>query len=123
MVNFNMNYLSSRGIYGGYVFKIDDISVKPTGLIRIIPGAPLQLDVSCSVQFIEKLWVGLSYRTVTDLVFFGEYQIDRRWAVKYSFDYPISSIGKYAKFGSHEIGVQFDFSTKRRPGMRSIRNF
>lgn len=110
-------------IYGGYVFDIDDILVRPTALIRVVPGAPLQLDVSCSILLIEKLWLGLSYRTVTDLVFFGEYQIDRRWAIKYSFDYPMSTIHKHAKFGSHEIGVQFDFSTKRRPGMRSIRNF
>lgn len=110
-------------IYGGYVFDVDDIKIKPTALFRIVPGAPLEIDVSCSMLFIEKLWAGISYRTVTDLVFFAEYQIDKKWCVKYSFDYPINSINKHAKFGSHEIGVQFDFSLKRRPGMRSIRYF
>lgn len=110
-------------VYGGYVFEIDDIKVKPTGLLRIVPGAPLELDVSCSVLLMEKLWLGLSYRTVTDMVFMAEYQIDKRWAVKYSFDYPMSTIHKYAKAGSHELGVQFDFSFKHRPGMRSIRYF
>lgn len=110
-------------LYGGYVFDIDDVKVKPTALFRIVPGAPLTLDLSCNVLVMDKLWLGMSYRTVSDLVFMAEYQINRKIAVKYSFDYPINSIGKYAKFGSHELGVQYDFSFKRRPGMRSIRYF
>lgn len=109
--------------YGGYVFPINDLKVKPTGLLRIVPGAPIEMDVSCTVLLMEKLWVGLSYRTVSDLVLLAEYQIDSKWAVRYSFDYPISEIHKYAKAGSHELGVQFDFSFKKRPGMRSIRYF
>ncbi len=110
-------------IYGGYVFSIDDIKLKPTALIRLVPGAPLEVDISCNFLLQEKLWLGLSYRTVSDLVFMAEYQINRQLAIRYSFDYPVNTIGKYAKFGSHEIGVQYDFSFKRRPGMRSIRYF
>lgn len=110
-------------VYGGYIFDINDIKLKPTGLLRIVPGAPLELDISCSTLLIEKLWLGLSYRTVSDIVFFAEYQIDKKWSVRYSFDYTINSISKYAKFGSHELGVQFDLSLKKRPGMRSIRYF
>lgn len=110
-------------LYGGYVFDIEDVLVKPTGLIRIVPGAPLEFDITCNVMFVKGLWLGLSYRTVTDVVFMAEYQLTKQWAIRYSFDYPISEIHKHAKFGSHEIGVQFDFSTKKRPGMRSIRYF
>ncbi len=112
-------------IYGGYIFDVDDILIKPTGLVRIVPGAPLTLDVSCSFKPMKDydLWVGLSYRTVSELVFMAEYRIDRKWTIKYSFDYSISDIQTYAKAGSHEIGLQFDFSPKRRPGIRSMRYF
>lgn len=110
-------------LYGGYVFDINDLKVKPTGLLRIVPGAPLQLDVSCQVLLMEKLWLGLSYRTVTELAFLSEYQLNKRFAIKYSFDYPLNSISKYAKLGTHELGIQFDFSLNKRPGMRSIRYF
>lgn len=112
-------------IYGGYVFDVDDILIKPTGLVRVVPGAPLTIDISCSFRPIKDydLWVGLSYRTVSELVFMAEYRINRKWTIKYSFDYSISDIQSYAKAGSHEIGVQFDFSPKRRPGMRSMRYF
>ncbi len=110
-------------LYGGYLFMVDDIRLKPTGLLRIVPGSPLELDLSINAMFVDQLWLGISYRTVSDLVFMAEYQINRNFAVKYSFDYPFSSIGKYAKFGSHELAIQYDFSPKRRPGMRSIRYF
>ena len=110
-------------MYGGYIFDINDLKVKTTALFRVVPGAPVTMDISAQVLLMEKLWLGLSYRTVTDLIFLAEYQIDKKWAVKYSFDYPLNSISKYAKMGTHELGVQFDFSLNKRPGMRSIRYF
>lgn len=110
-------------LYGGYVFTVDDYKIKPTGLIRIVPGAPLTLDLSCSILFVDRLWIGLSYRTVTDVVAFAEYQINQSWAMKYSFDFPLNDIKSYTIAGSHEIAIQYDFSLTHRPGMRSIRYF
>lgn len=110
-------------IYGGYIFDLDDVKLKPTALARVVPGAPVEFDVSFNVLLMEQLWLGASYRTVSELVFLAEYQINRQWAVRYSFDYNLSSINRYAKAGSHELGLQFDFSFNKRPGMRSIRYF
>ncbi|MCI5776264.1 MAG: type IX secretion system membrane protein PorP/SprF [Bacteroidales bacterium] len=110
-------------IYGGYVFDVDDYKIKPTALVRLVPGAPMEVDISCSMLFADKLWLGLSYRTVTDIVFFADYQINQSWGVSYSFDFPLNDIKKYTVAGSHEIGIHYDFQLKRRPGMRSIRYF
>lgn len=114
--------------YGGYIFEINDIMIKPTGLFRIVPGAPLEIDVTGMVMPFklkgdQSLWLGLSYRTVSELVLLAEYGINKSWTIRYSFDYSLSDIRRYAVAGSHEIGVQFDFTTKKRPGMRSIRYF
>ncbi|MCQ2203795.1 MAG: PorP/SprF family type IX secretion system membrane protein [Bacteroidales bacterium] len=124
-------------VYGGYVFDVNDIKIKPTALARVIPGAPLTMDISCSVKPIknQELWVGFSYRTVSEAVILAEYQVGKigskksnkksssTWGVRYSFDYSISDIRKYATVGSHEIGVFMDFTPKKSPGMRSIRYF
>lgn len=110
-------------VYGGYVFSVDDYKIKPTALVRLVPGAPLQVDVSCAILFANKLWVGMSYRTVTEIVAFLDYQINQSWAVTYSFDFPLNDIKKYTVAGTHEVGVRYDFQLKRRPGMRSIRYF
>ncbi|WP_462317406.1 PorP/SprF family type IX secretion system membrane protein [Marinilabilia sp.] len=110
-------------LYGGYVFELEDIRVKPTLLMRQVYGAPLQFDVSANVMFMDRLWVGLSYRTISDVVFLGEYIINDQFTVRYSFDYPISELNQFNNYGTHEISLQFDFSFNKRPGMRSIRYF
>ena len=110
-------------MYGGYVFELDQVKIKPTALARIVPGAPLEFDISANVLLMEQLWLGMSYRTISELVFLAAYQINSQWAVRYSFDYSLGTINRYAKAGSHEIGLQFDFSFNKRPGMRSIRYF
>ncbi len=110
-------------LYGGYVFDWDPVKVKPTMLMRYVNGAPLQFDVTCNVLLAETVWVGLSYRSVSSLVFLSEFMLNRQFTLRYSFDYSMNAISQYAKYGSHEISLQFDFSFNRRPGMRSIRYF
>jgi len=109
--------------YGGYIFDWGDVKVKPTALMRTVVGAPLTFDVSCNVLLNEQIWLGLSYRSISEVVFLSEYIINRQWTVRYSFDYSLSKLGGFGQYGSHEIGLQFDFSFNRRAGMRSIRYF
>jgi len=109
-------------LYGGYVFDWNDVKIKPTILFREVYGAPLQFDVSANVLLAEKVWLGMGYRSISDVVFLAEYIIDRRFTVRYSFDQSLTSINKYAKFGSHEISLQFDLNFDKRL-MRSIRYF
>ncbi|TLX78279.1 type IX secretion system membrane protein PorP/SprF [Labilibacter sediminis] len=110
-------------LYGGYVFDWGDVKVKPTLLFREVYGAPLQFDVSGNVLLAETIWLGLSYRSVSEVVFLTEYIINRQFTVRYSFDYSLSSLNQYSKYGSHEISLQFDFTFNKRAGMRSIRYF
>jgi type IX secretion system PorP/SprF family membrane protein len=110
-------------LYGGYIFDWGDVKVKPTALYRFVYGAPLQFDVSANVLLMERLWVGLAYRSISEVVLLSEFVINRQFTVRYSFDYSLSSLNRYAKAGSHEIGLQFDFSFQKRAGMRSIRYF
>ncbi|WP_016776176.1 PorP/SprF family type IX secretion system membrane protein [Anaerophaga thermohalophila] len=110
-------------LYGGYVFELEDVIIKPTMLVKYVYGAPLQLDITGNVMFMDRLWLGLSYRTISDVVFLGEYIINDQFTVRYSFDYPISELNQFNNYGTHEISLQFDFSFNSRPGMRSIRYF
>ncbi len=110
-------------IYGGYIFDWGEVKVKPTALFRFVYGAPLQFDIAGNVLFAERLWVGLGYRSTSDAVLLTEFIINRKFTVRYSFDYSFTALNQYAKFGSHEIGLQFDFSFNKRAGMRSIRYF
>ncbi|MDO4461696.1 MAG: PorP/SprF family type IX secretion system membrane protein [Bacteroidia bacterium] len=111
-------------IYGGYLFEVSNNGtlLRPTALMRVVPGAPMQFDISGSVFLMDKLWLGLTYRTVSEAVLFAEYQITKMFSVHYSFDYSISPIREYAKFGSHEFSIKYDFVAgkgKSKPGTRS----
>lgn len=121
------NILNSKNLhtylYGGYVFEWGDVMVKPTLLTRFVYGAPFEFDISGNFLVMEKLWLGASYRTTSDLIFLAEYIVDRRFTVRYSFDYSISKLQNINTYGSHEISLQFDFTFGKRPGMRSIRYF
>ena len=110
-------------LYGGYIFDWGDVKVKPTGLFRFVYGAPIEFDISANVLLAERLWVGLSYRTTSDIIFLSEFIINRQFTIRYSFDYSLTALNRYAKYGSHEIGIQFDFMFNKRAGMRSIRYF
>ncbi|MFW6042919.1 MAG: type IX secretion system membrane protein PorP/SprF [Marinilabiliaceae bacterium] len=110
-------------LYGGYVFDWGDYKIKPTMLMKQVYGAPMQFDISTNVLVMDRLWLGLSYRTISDVVFLSEYVINEKFTVRYSFDYPISELNQFNNFGTHEISLQFDFSFNARPGMRSIRYF
>jgi type IX secretion system PorP/SprF family membrane protein len=110
-------------LYGGYVFDWGDYKIKPTMLMKQVYGAPMQFDISANVLVMERLWLGLSYRTISEAVFLSEYVINEQFTVRYSFDYPINELNQFNNFGTHEISLQFDFSFNQRPGMRSIRYF
>jgi len=110
-------------LYGGYIFELGMVKVRPTLLIKEVYGAPMQLDVSGSVLLAEIIWLGLSYRSTSDAVFFMDWIINRQFTLRYSFDYSFSPIARYAKAGSHEVSLQFDFTTYKRPGMKTIRHW
>lgn len=110
-------------IYGGYLYKIIDTQMKTTLLFKTVVGAPIQFDVSVTALLANQFWIGLSYRSLNDVVLLTEYIINRQFTLRYSYDFPFSDINHVSKIGTHEIGLQYDFSLNKRAGMRSIRYF
>ena len=110
-------------IYGGYLYKLVDTQMKSTVLFKVVYGAPLQMEVSTQALLANKFWLGLSYRTLTDLILLTEYVINRQFTLRYSYDFTFSDINNISKIGTHEISLQYDFTFNKRAGMRSIRYF
>jgi len=109
-------------LYGGYVFEADNYAIKPTILTRFVYGAPIQIDMTANILLFRKAWLGLSYKTSSEMTFLLEYIIDNRFTVRYSYDYPFSSLNQVTNYGSHEVGIQFDFDFGKTV-MKSIRYF
>jgi len=94
----------------GYVLDLnDDIKFKPSTLIKVVQGAPLQVDLSANFLFNEKLTLGAAYRwsaAVTGLVGF---QLSDQMMIGFAYDRETTELGN-AVFndGSYELFMRFE---------------
>jgi type IX secretion system PorP/SprF family membrane protein len=129
----------------GYVFGKDASVVKfrPTILVKWQQGLPKnvpQFDASLALLFIDRLWIGASYRTGGDLkglatadsykypgqsiVAFAQFKITPQLQLGYAYDAELSSLRHYTS-GTHEImlGYDFWFNKKRFVTPRYVKYF
>jgi len=104
----------------GYVIGKDPAIVKfrPTILLKWQQGLPNnipQIDISPSLLFIDRLWVGVTYRTGGDYTYVGQaiipfvqIKITPQLKVGYSYDAELTQLRHYTS-GSHEVMLAYDF--------------
>jgi type IX secretion system PorP/SprF family membrane protein len=110
-VDVNKGTMLHRHYYltGGYVVTLDEQwKMKPSALVKFLPGAPVQADVNLSFLYKDQLWMGASFRTGDAVVLLLEYQTNVRFRVGYAYDLTYSAIRKYSA-GTHEIMIGYDF--------------
>ncbi|UKN02366.1 type IX secretion system membrane protein PorP/SprF [Paracrocinitomix mangrovi] len=96
----------------GYVWEWKkNFILKPTILFKSVIGAPVNLDVNISALIYKRIWLGISARNTSSIVFMTDINITDFMRVGYAFDLNYSKIGAYTK-GSHEIFLGFDFNLK-----------
>ncbi|MFY0608660.1 MAG: type IX secretion system membrane protein PorP/SprF [Cyclobacteriaceae bacterium] len=97
----------------GYVFDVSPLmKFKPSILVKSVGGAPLEIDMNASLILDEKVWIGLSYRSLDALSIFLNLQISQALSVGYAFDYTLSSLRQVSS-GSHEIMLNYRFVYSR----------
>lgn len=84
------------------------VVLKPSVLVRYVPGAPVQADLNLNVLLNRMLWVGASYRTGDSFVGMIELQATKRLRFGYAFDYTLTNIRRFSN-GSHEVMLGYDF--------------
>jgi type IX secretion system PorP/SprF family membrane protein len=93
----------------GYVFNIsNNIMFKPSTLIKYEASAPLQADINANFLFMNRVWLGASYRTGDAVVGILELQITPNFRLGYAYDATTTPIRNYSG-GSHEIMLAYDF--------------
>lgn len=102
---------------GAVLGKNDGFKVKPSILIKAVPGnAPIQADANLSFLIKEVFWIGSSARftdkfepeSVDAIIAF---QLKNGLRIGYSYDYTLSDICKYNN-GSHEVTIGYDLIKK-----------
>jgi type IX secretion system PorP/SprF family membrane protein len=93
---------------GGYRFLLnDDFNVLPSALVKYVtPGAPLQFETNVKLQYLDRLWVGGSYRYQDGYAAMAGLNISNTFNVGYSYDFTTSRLNTVSR-GTHEIVLGF----------------
>lgn len=95
-------------LIAGYILDLNNsLKFKPALLTKLVEGAPLQVDVSGSLMFNEKLTIGLSYRWSAAVSAMVGFQISQALYVGYGYDLETTRLDNYNS-GSHEIFLRYD---------------
>lgn len=96
----------------GRAFTINDnFMLKPQLMVKAVSNAPLEFDIDLSGLIKNRLWLGVAYRSSSDISGIVGVQITPQFLVSYSYDYPVTEIRKFTS-GSHEIVLSYLFSFK-----------
>ncbi len=93
----------------GYVFDLnEDFKLRPHTLFKTTSGAPLSVDISGTLIFDEKVYLGANYRLDDAVGGFVDFQIVPSFRVGYAYEYSISDLQPYTS-GTHEILLIYEF--------------
>ncbi len=126
-VSGNANLASEEKHYfiiSGAIFKIsENLKLKPTTFIKVTNGAPIEIDITASFLYKERVWLGTMFRTGDAFGVLAGVHITNQLAIGYSFD--ASFVNKTLRYnaGSHEIMIRYDFVFTDRKKIRSPRYF
>lgn len=94
---------------GGYELVLkNDMSFVPSLLLKYKVGGRPQADINTIFRFNEIFEAGLSYRTEEAIIGLIKVNPSPQFGLMYSFGMPITPIN-YKQFGSHEIGIAYNF--------------
>lgn len=110
-IDINRSSMIDRHYFatGGYVFTINEnIKLKPSILLKFLPGAPFQADFNANLLYKDHFWIGTSFRTGDAMAVILQYQTNSRFRIGYSYDFTMSDLRRYSS-GSHEVMIGYDF--------------
>ncbi len=107
--------------YSGFLIRInEDVAIKPSALVKHLPGSPLQWDVTGTFYLSKIFGLGFGYRSNDAIYAFLDLKINEQFNLGYGYDFTTSKLRNYTG-GSHEIMLRYLF--KYNVQSKSIRYF
>ena len=85
----------------------EDLKLKPSTMIKMVEGAPIEADFNTNIWLRDIIGVGVSYRTGDAIVGMAEIQANQNLRFGYAYDMTISKLKPYNN-GSHEIMIRYE---------------
>jgi len=110
-------------IAGGYIPVTRNFDLKPTALVKIVEGAPVQGDITLEAVFAKRYSIGAMYRLLDGVGAILGVTIRENFRIGYSFDWPLTDINRTGQYGSHEVMLRYDLKFGKLSKIKSPRYF
>jgi type IX secretion system PorP/SprF family membrane protein len=102
------NYMLSTG----YLFDVTEkFKILPSTLIIYTPGQNVLFDLNVHVNFLDRFWLGGSYRNSRSVAGLFQFQINPQFKIAYTYDFDLDQLRTYNN-GSHEVMLRYEFKYK-----------
>jgi type IX secretion system PorP/SprF family membrane protein len=86
----------------------EDFSITPSVVVKFLQPAPVSFDVNMRVAYLNKLWIGGSYRAGDSFAAIAGFSVAKAISLGYGYDYSISPLRNVSS-GSHEVVLGINF--------------
>jgi len=108
----------------GAVFNLaENLAFKPTTLVKVTMGAPIQADFTASFIIMKRFLLGAMYRTGDAVGVLVGFDISQQFHVGYSYDWSVGLRTPTYNLGSHELMLRYDFIFNSKKQIQSPRYF
>jgi type IX secretion system PorP/SprF family membrane protein len=99
---------------GGFVIDAgENIRFKPSTTVRIVNGAPVNVELSADFILHDKVWLGAMYRNDGSIGGMVKFNITDQLSLGYSYDVTESALRYYSQ-GTHEIFISYDVAFRNK---------
>jgi type IX secretion system PorP/SprF family membrane protein len=96
----------------GYVFDISPgTKFFPSALITYSPVNKILYDINAHFKFMDRLWVGASYRNDRSVAGMFQFQLTNQLRFAYTYDFDFNKLRTFSS-GSHEVMLRYEFRYK-----------
>lgn len=117
------HYLLTAGVIIGK--ETSKVKARPSFLMKYVKGVDKNIpdfDLSLGLLFVDRFWLGATYRLASGLdnkkgtavVAWFECKITQQLRFGYGFDYSLNKLNSFAKYGSHDIMLGYEFNTGKK---------
>ncbi|WP_321296452.1 type IX secretion system membrane protein PorP/SprF [Marinifilum fragile] len=109
-------------LMAGYLMDVNPfLKLKPSMLLKATQGSRLSYDATLMAIFIDRLWLGASYRNEDSVAAIVQFNVTNQLKLGYSYDFATSKLSGRSD-GSHEISLSYDIAFKSKK-LKSPRYF
>lgn len=101
-------------LMSGYVFDLsDELKFKPAVLVKMVAGAPLQVDATANFLIYDKLTLGAAYRWSAALSGLIGFQVTDQLMLGFAYDGETSELRQYND-GSYEVFLRYELFNRNK---------